>query len=402
MRAALLLVVFVGVAHADPPAPNANDLPQFSIAGPSGFGVMSADGSSMLATHWLLQTDFRSFLDPTSPTHDRDTFAVRFDGLRLDAILERDYHAQLFTNFADNRVTVIDAWVEAKLTSWARVRIGMFEFPITQERLTRGIDLPFVSTSVAALLLPARDTGIQILGDVGDALSYNLAIVNGGVAGAPAGTDADTGKDVVGRVFVRPLHKLGLGIGASAGKHSGTMTSPELPGFASYGGLPVFAYRPTALADGWTLRVAPHATWGAGPVAMYADAVWTRDRIAGTTVTSRATSAIATVVVTGEDAQPLAFVTPAHPFAPRSGDFGAIELVAGFGEIAVGDAAFPTLADPATAVRGMWVLGGGINWFLSRGVAVLASYGHQVFRTAPGGTPRADEDTMVVRWQLVL
>ena len=72
------------------PAPLAatsdDQLPQFAVAGPAGFGVVSADGASMLATHWLLQSDYRAFLDRDPPTPDRGTFALRFAGLRLDAI----------------------------------------------------------------------------------------------------------------------------------------------------------------------------------------------------------------------------------------------------------------------------------------------------------------------------
>src|SRR5260370_6216731 len=72
-------------------APTSNqgdDLPQFALAGPKGFGFASQDGSFNLILHWLLQSDFRSFLT-NLPTPERDTFIVRFAGFRLDAILYR-------------------------------------------------------------------------------------------------------------------------------------------------------------------------------------------------------------------------------------------------------------------------------------------------------------------------
>lgn len=68
----------------------------------------------------------------------------------------------------------------------------------------------------------------------------------------------------------------------------------------------------------------------------------------------------------------------------------------------IASSAFPEIADPATAMRGVRVLGAGANWYLSRGVALLTSYGHQTFRAAPGGSPRASEDTLIVRLELVL
>jgi len=390
------------------PAAVDDELPQFAVAGPAGFGLVSADRRSMLATHWLLETDFQSFLDRHPPA-PRDSFVLRFAGLRLDAIVQRDFRAQLFVNLADNRVTVLEGWIEARLARWARLRAGAFQFPITQERLTPGTALPFVSTSLAAMLLPARDTGVQLLGELG-ALAYNLAIVNGASAGGAASSDGDAAKDVVARLFVRPftaadipvLARLGVGIGASTGTHTGTALNPQLPVLASYGGQVYFGYRPMIAASGRVDRLAPHLTWSHGPIAAYADAVWTREHVAGTTVTAHAESAIATVVLTGEDAEPLAFVAPARPFDPAAGQLGAIALVLGAGALDLAGAAFPALADPTTAMRGIRVLGAGVNWYLSRGVALLTSYGHQAFRAAPGGSRRGDEDTLIVRFELVL
>jgi hypothetical protein len=415
-RAAAMAATMIGamtlaaVAGAAPVSTPDDELPRFAVAGPAGFGLVSADGRSMLVTHWILETDFQSFLDADSPAPARDSFALRFAGARLDAILDRDFHAQLFVNFADNRVIVLEGWIEARLARWARLRAGTFPFPITEERVTPAIALPFVSTSVTAMLLPARDTGLELLGQLGDVATYQLALVNGTFTGGPGTSDGDGAKDVVARVFVRPLatagieplRKLGIGVGASVGRHTGTPASPQLPSLVSYGGQVYFSYRPMLAASGRVERIAPHLTWGAGPLALYADAVWTREHVAGTTVDARAASLIASLVVTGEDAEPLGFVIPAHPFDPASGQIGAIALVAGAGDLALDRAAFPALADPAIAMRHFRAIGGGINWYLSRGVAVLASYGHQTFRAAAGGTARRDEDTLIARLQLVL
>src|SRR5262249_21163008 len=162
-------------------------------------------------------------------------------------------------------------------------------------RLTPGTSLPFVSTSPASLLLPARDTGVELLGTVGP-LSYNVALVNGAPAGGAGESDGDSDKDVVARVFLRPfgslgvvpLAKLGRGAGASSGEHTGTMSSPQPPSLTTYGAQVFFSYAKTALADGPVARVAPHLTWGFGPIALYADAVWTRERVSGIDVDSRA------------------------------------------------------------------------------------------------------------------
>src|ERR1700687_1859718 len=100
----------IGAAAESPAAVNPpNDLPQFALAGPQGFGIVSQDRSFSLILHWLLQTDYRDFL-AEKPTPDRDTFIVRFAGLRLDAIAYKRLRPQLFINFAESRVTLLDAF----------------------------------------------------------------------------------------------------------------------------------------------------------------------------------------------------------------------------------------------------------------------------------------------------
>lgn len=388
-----------------------DELPRFAVGGQAGFGMVSADGASTLITHWLLQTDLRTFLDEDSPRPDRDAFLVRFAGVRVDAMLARRFRAQLFANLAENRLILLDAWVEIELASWLRLRAGKFAYPISQERLTPQIALPFVSTSVAAMMLPSRDTGLHLLGGLPDGLlSWNLALTNGAAVGGSGDGDTNSQKEVIGRLFARPLARtgveslaqLGVGVGASRGRHTGTPESPQLPILSTYGGLNFFTYAPTAVASGIARRIVPHLTWGYGPVSLYTDAVWARDRVNGIDVSSRALSAIATAVLTGEDAAPLAFIVPARPLDLAAGRIGAVVLVGGAGEVEIGREAFPELADPLVAMRRMRVYGGGVNWYPTSGVAVLLSYGHHTFASARGVPARADENTVVVRLQLVL
>src|SRR5262249_2813195 len=118
----------VHVETSTSPRADANqgyDLPQFALAGPKGFGFATQDGSFNVILHWLLQSDFRAFLTNV-PTLDRDTFIVRFAGFRLDAILYRKVRAQMFVNFAESRVTLLDTFIEAELASWFRIRVGKF------------------------------------------------------------------------------------------------------------------------------------------------------------------------------------------------------------------------------------------------------------------------------------
>ena len=220
------------------PAPAIDSKPS-AIAGPTGFGVKSEDGAFTLYFHWLLQTDYQTFLADKPPgVAARDAFLVRFAGMQMDATIHDRFHSQIFIDFSQSKVTLYDAWVEALIAPELRVRVGKFQFPISEERLTPGIALPFVSTSLASVLLPSRDTGVQVYGNVGDGvLHYNVALTNGAYAGTLSETDVDSEKDGVARAFVRPfvhtsaapIRKLGVESERATGCTPARRTTPSFP-----------------------------------------------------------------------------------------------------------------------------------------------------------------------------
>jgi phosphate-selective porin OprO and OprP len=390
-----------------------------AIAGPTGFGMKSPDGAFRLLFHWALLSDFQALLGPLPPgVTTRDSFVVRFAGMQIDATIHERLHSQVFVDFSQSKVTLYDAWVEALLLPELKLRAGKFLFPISEERLTPGIALPFVSTSFAALLLPSRDTGVQVYGTFGHGLlTYNLAFTNGAFSGTLSDVDLDSEKDVVGRVFARPFEQtswsairhLGVGVGASWGVHSGSTDAPGLPVLRTYGGQSFFAFANdktssgTATASGQVLRVVPHATWSWGPVAAYADWAHIEERVGGSVVTTDGYSIVPSVVLTGEDAAPLSYIVPKHPFDPLHGSFGTVLLVLGAGRIHVSDAAFLSgAALPAAAMQSSMVVGGGLNWYPVSGFSVLASYGHMWFDAFGGAPPRPPENALTVRLQMVL
>lgn len=404
MKALVVASMLVAAtARAEPPA--------FSV-GKKGLGFESADGESSLYTHWLVAADFQTFLGDKPPgVTVRDAFVVRSAGLQLDAVVHRYVHSQLFVDFSQGRATLFDAWVQAELSPALNLRAGKFLFPISEERLTSPINLPFVSTSFASVLVPSRDIGVQAFGKLGDGLvAYNVALTDGATAGSLVDGETDSHKDVVGRIFVRPfkrssiapLQQLGIGIGASTGLRRGTMTAPSLPILRTYGGQTFFSYRGESVADGRVTRVVPHATWAWGPVAMYGDYVRVEEHATNAAVRAVAWSVIPSVVLTGERAAPLAFIIPAHPLDLRKGHIGTVLLTAGLGSIRIGGDAFDTAADPTTAMRKATVLGGGVKWYPYTGIAVLADYGLMWFDAAGDRPARPSEHTVITRVEMAL
>lgn len=408
LRATMIVALGAGPAFAQP---------TFSI-GRKGFGFESSDGASSLYTHWLVAADFQTFFGKLPPgVTVRDAFVVRSATLQLDAVLHRYVHSQISVDFAQGRTTLFEAWVQLEPTDALKFRAGKFRFPINEERLTTPLNLPFVGTSFASVLLPSADVGLQLFGTVGQGmLAYNLALTNGAVAGTPLEGDIDSSKDLVGRVFVRPfqateiapLASLGLGVGASTGRHTARTAAPALPVLRTYGGQTFFAYRSdgtpdgTAIANGRVTRIVPHATWSWGPVAAYADLVRVDERVDTTSVRTYGWSVIPSVVLTGERAAPLSFIVPAHPFDPAKGHFGTVLVTGGVGAISVDERAFERAADPTLAMRKATVVGGGANWYPYAGIAVLASYGYMWFAAAGDAPARPAEHTMIVRLEMAL
>ncbi len=90
----------------------------------------------------------------------------------------------------------------------------------------------------------------------------------------------------------------------------------------------------------------------------------------------------ASYVLTGEENSWKGF-TPKRNFNPASGGWGAWEIAARFGQLDVDDAAFPSLANPATSASAATSWGVGLNWHLNKKVKLNFDYEQTAF---DGGT----------------
>jgi phosphate-selective porin len=377
-----------------------------AMAGREGFGVLSKDNAYGLMLHWVLQADGRADIagDP-----DPSTFLVRFAGLALAVRLNRSIRSELLVSLSESKLVLSEAWLDGAIADWLDVKVGKFHEPISLERATTSIFFPLVDADLVSALLPSVDTGVQAWGHIGANVEYNAALLNGAVAGSVGDRDGDASKDVVGRVLAKPILGLTIGVGASAGRHLGTLANPELPRLTTWGGRTYFAYRvgttvdTTVVATGPTYRVVPQASWHSGPVSVYAEAARTVDHVGGARVVSTAWSAVATAVLTGEPAIPLHYVVPSHDLDFEGGSPGAFELVVGAGAIDIDDEGqLGMLVDPNSAMRAARTISGGINWYPSINVRAMLDLEHTTF-TAISSVPTAPAETLLVgRFQLVL
>ena len=375
-----------------------------AAAAQSALTIASADGANQLSIRGYVQIDARAFLD-----HDHDetpsAFYVRRARIFIDGSTQNWFRFRITPDFAGSRLTLYDAYFEARFSSAFVFRGGKFKVPVGLERLQVGSDLRFVERAFPTVLAPNRDIGIGLGGDLaGDRVSYAASFTNGVADGLSADVESDEGKDVAGRVMVRAWGRdhearrgtLSVGTAGTWGRASGTLAQSGLPVVEQIGVGTVFRYRSgltpdtTSLADGRRARVMPQATYYRGPLGVMAEYIRTgQDVTRGaerTTCHLTAWQVAGSWVATGEK-NSFQGVKPANPLVPGSGHWGAFELAVRYHAFNADASAFPVYADPAGSVRAVraWDVSG--NWYWNAFVKFMVTYERSTY---DGGAPDGD------------
>jgi phosphate-selective porin OprO/OprP len=302
---------------------------------------------------------------------------------------------------------VQDAYVNLRFVKSIQLRGGKFKPPVGLERLASDPDLQMMERGLPTNLVPDRDVGVMLHGDLFDgAILYAAGIFNGVGDGVNGDVDNSDKKDVAGRIFVRPLaptnigplEKLSLGVAATRGTHVGA-----LPGYRTMGQQTFFSYADTALATGTHRRLAPQASYYYGPVGAIGEyTISTQivtNGVAIERVRHRAWQAVLSVFLTGEEAS-FGTVTPKNQLDPEHGKFGAIELAARIGQLSIDDTVFDLgFADRNRAAKKATELGFGVNWHLARNFKLMANYERTKFEGGARGGDRPTETVILTRLQ---
>ena len=413
-----------------PPPPDAT-IPRLRF-GRGGFILSTADGRSNIRFRAVFNLDGHAYFGGAHPAPD--TFLIRRARPFIDGTLFDVIDFRLMPDFAQGQAQLLDAYVELHPFPWLRLRGGRFMIPVGLEWMQKDTTTSFVERSLVTDLVPWRDLGVMLSGEVADAtLLYQLAIVNGGPDGAN-GPDLDpqTAKDYVGRLFLRPLRRvrrascvdLGFGVAGSYGWTKGTATAPGLASYKTPGQQPMFSYvtapagkttlaaaMPGAASDGPAMaagdrwRLTPQMYLYAGPFGLLGEYIVSSQHVArgGTAadVANRAWNLTASFVMTLERAT-FDGVTPKHPVDFRHANFGAFEIVLRYSELRFDPTAFPLFADPTTSVSSARELAGGINWYLMDYVKLMISYHRTTFEGGAGMGDREPENAIMGRLQLAL
>jgi phosphate-selective porin OprO/OprP len=388
------------------------------VAGKDGFALRSADGAFQFRLRGYLQFDGRAYFDDDARPVS-DTFVVRRARPVFEGTVYKIFDFKFMPDFGGGQSVLYDGYVEARFSNRLRLRAGKFKPPVGLERLQSATDLAFVERGAPTLLVPSRDLGLQIGGELADGkLDYAVGLFNGVVDGGIGDTTSGDDKEVAARLFWRPFQRaseppavdLGLGFAATRGDQTGSPTAPQLPSFRSYGAQTFFSYRSdgtpqgTAVADGERTRLSPQAWLYVGPFGALAEYVSSEQRVrretAARDLENEAWQIQLSWVVTGER-NGYKGVSPRRAFEPQGKGRGAWVVAARLSEVQLDDDAFPLFADSSRSAKRASAYGVGVSWNLAKGVRWMLDYNVTEFDGgAAAGADRPDEKALFTRFQV--
>lgn len=380
-------------------------------ASEKGFGIQSADGKHEIKLRGLLQADARYFdqgknltskaasgastagyLDNTEDASN--TVLLRRVRPTIEGTVFEKYGFRFTPEFGDGKAQVIDAYLDAKLDPAFSIRAGKYKPFVGLERLQSGADIKFIERSYVSNILPNRDTGLSVYGEVlGGKLEYAVGVHNGVADGGDNTTASDfnNDKDYAARIFAKPfkdtdsaLAGLGFGIAATYGDVTGKTkdtvngsTTELTNGYKTEGQQTFFRYIDGSVlrsgigegsststtasgvtgtagpgaswlthADGIRYRISPQANFYNGPFGLQAEYVRESQEVSigqqkykRTTLNNDAWQVGVSWLLTGEDAS-YKGVKPKNNFDLNAGGWGAWELVARYSELNIDNDAF--------------------------------------------------------------
>ena len=369
-----------------------------------GFRIKEPESGAELRIRGLIQSDAVFFL------HDRNEQSDRFEIRRGRIALSGKMGAFAFRvepQFTPGSVVLLDAYLDAQLLGEAlALRSGKMKTPLGVELNQPVSALILPERGLSTSLVPNRDIGAQVMGELDQGLfSYAVGVFGGAADGVTPEGNVDDHMDGAGGIWLRPFHalsmpeldQLGVGFAATLGWERGSEDDSGLGRYRTVGRDTYARYQEDALADGRRYRINPQMKWywqSLGVLAEYVLSVQrVRSPIAVRTLENQAWMAGATYVLTGEDAT-YGGVTPNH-------SWGAFELSARYSELYLDEQARARgfVSETTPKLARSW--GGSLNYWANAVVRTQLAFERTRFR-AWTGTARPAENALLVRFQVSL
>jgi phosphate-selective porin OprO/OprP len=387
--------------------------PRFKLDA-SGFTFTSADTNFVIGLHGLVQLDSRTYFGENNVANSG--FLLRRARPIITGTVFHDFEYNLTPDFAGT-VQILDAYVNYRYEPELQLQAGKFKPPIGLEELQSDCFLYLNERSLVSDLIPNRDIGLELHGDLlGGVVSYAAAILDGAPDYTSPTINANLDSDLAydGRIILQPwkgsdldlLRGLGFGVGGSYENASGGSGTGLTSGYTTDGQQKFFTYAGTTTANGRHWRFSPQGYYYCGPLGLMGEYVISDQDVRNGTDTADLRNTAWQVsggwVLTGEEAS-YTGVTPRHPFDPRAGGWGAWQVVGRYEQLYVDDSAFPNFASSTASASAARAWSTGFNWYLNRNIRFNASYSHTTFSGYTGPSPAVPakgEDVFFTRIQL--
>jgi phosphate-selective porin OprO/OprP len=391
----------------------------FITAGQEGFSLQSADKNFVLKLSGFSQVDARDY---TTAATGKDTFYIRRMRAIASGSVYHDFEYYMQTDFgsgvtatATNDAFLQDAYVNIHHWDGLQFQAGKFKEPVSMEVLPLDQYLWFLERGFPTELAPNRDVGVEVHGSLWNgALVYAAGAFNGVPDGGSGDMEvADNDKDAVVRVIaspfknteIAPLQNFAFGLGSSYGLQPGTAT----PTFGTVARQTLFTYSNTVSEAGQHLRLDPQGSYYWGPFCMYweyaiSDAKF---KLASSKLKESAYfqntgwDVVGSWYLTGESNVFGKLPTVERPFRFDGSSWGAFQLAARFGELALDPNAFPLYAAKGSA-QGATSWSVALNWYLNHNVKCIFEYSQTAFSGgshAAGAVTAHDEKALQGRLQ---
>jgi phosphate-selective porin OprO and OprP len=409
-------------------AQKAPETPIITASAKEGFSIKSPDDSFKLKLRGLLQADARLYRGSNKDlTGTTDNFLVRRARPIFEGTVGKYWDFYLMPDLANNSSSnslLVDAYTDFKVSPEFKIRGGKFKAPFGLERLQSDAVANFIETGLPSNLVPNRDVGFQVFGDLfRDTTTYAVGIFNGGAdLSSVDAADNNNDKDVIGRVFVQPfknsetpyLTGLGAGLAGSYGHKEGS----SLPTYRSPGQANVFAYNGTGTtvatasnisADGRHTRLSPQLSYYKGSFGLLGEYVSSSQRVIKNsggivereTFTNTSWQVSGNYVLTGELAS-YKGITPRTHFDWEKKTWGAWEVVGRYGQLDIDPDVFKNAyANPNSVIANEEAWGLGLNWYPHKNVRLSLDFEQTNFEGGwARGEDRPTENIIFSRLQL--
>ncbi|MCA9423381.1 MAG: hypothetical protein KC592_20345, partial [Nitrospira sp.] len=209
-----------------------------------GFFLRSANRAFELRFGGYAQVDGRFYFGDTTQSNVTNTFEVRRFRPIFQGTLYRYISFKLMPDFGQGQVRLYDGYIGFDYWTALRLRVGKFKPPVGLEMLQSSSDTVFVERGLPLNLIPNRDIGVQLHGDLFEKhLGYQVGVFNGvrddtsSTGGSITGFDSNSEKDYMVRLFAQPflatdwewLRGLQAGMSGTSGRDNFTPSNFQTP-----------------------------------------------------------------------------------------------------------------------------------------------------------------------------